>query len=182
MQPLAEHPSPLNELFDCSIDLGGGTQNSSAPIGATSGAYPYSHSSSFDQQHQRFTTDVLPSSLELTTPYTDWVCAASAPTESSLAIAGPTAALPKSLDTGVVGSFGPTTLLPIPFTLQHTTSVLNEIPAAQPWGVRYAAETADGAAVYGGTPDLAAVFAEALPAGYDVGGTQVGLDEFINAL
>jgi len=200
MQPLPEHPSPpLNELFDCSIDLGGGTQvrasllfysdtrnsrpsqtqNSSAPIGATSGAYPYSHST-FDQ-HRRF-TDVLPSSLELTTPYTDWVCAPPAPTESSLAIAGATAALPKSPDTGVVGPFGPTTLLPIPFTLQHTTSVLNEIPAAQPWGVGYAAETADGVAVYGGTPDLAAVFAEALPAGYDVAGAQVGLDEYINAL
>jgi hypothetical protein len=116
----------------------------------------------------------------LTTPYTDWVCAA--PTESSLIIAGPTAALPKSPDTGGVGSsFGPTTHLPIPFSLQHTTSALNEIPAAQPWGVGYA-ETANGASVYGGTPDLAAVFAEALPAGYDVAGAQVGLDEFINAL
>jgi hypothetical protein len=116
----------------------------------------------------------------LTTPYTDWVCP---PTESSLAIAGATVALPKSPDTGVIGSFGPTTLLPIPFTLQHTTSALNEIPAAhQAWGGVGYPETADGAAVYGGTPDLAAVFAEALPAGYDMAGAQVGLDEFINAL
>ena len=200
MQPLPEHPLPLplNEVFDCSMDIGGTQvrasvlltrnscprptqQNSSAPIGATSGVFAYSDSS-FDQ-HQRFTFadgDVYPTSPELTTPYADWVCTA-APTESSLAIAGATAALPKSPDTGVVGSFGPTTHLPIPFTLQHTTSALNEIPTAQSWGVGYS-QPANGAAVYGGTPDLAAVFAEALPAGYDVAGAQVGLDEFINAL
>jgi hypothetical protein len=125
--------------------------------------------------------------LELTTPSynNDWVCAA-APTESSLALApGATGAalLPKSPDTGDVGSFGPTPL-PIPCALQHTSSALHEIPTAQLWGAGYA-ETANRAAVFGGAPpDLAAVFAEALPpaAGYDVAGAQVGLDEFINAL
>jgi len=168
----------------------GGAQNSSAPISATASGAAYAYTDTRFDQHQPFTFadgDIYPTLLELTTPSynNDWVCAA-APTESSLALApGVTGAalLPKSPDTGDVGSFGPTPL-PIPFALQHTPSALHEIPAAQLWGAGYA-ETANGAAVFGGTPpDLAAVFAEALPqaAGYDVAGAQVGLDEFINAL
>jgi hypothetical protein len=135
----------------------------------------------------------------MTTPYTDWVCASAAVppagTESSLAIPGATGGLaaalgPKSPDTGGVGSFGPTPL-PIPFALQQpSTSAagLHEIPTAtttattQLWG---GAEGYAEPAVFGSTPpDLAAVFADVLPAaaGYDVAGAQVGLDEFINAL
>jgi hypothetical protein len=99
------------------------------------------------------------------------------------------AALPKSPDTGNVRSFGPTPL-PIPFAPQQSSpsvAALHEIPAAaQLWGAGGYAEPANGgAAVFGGTPDLHAVFADALPpaaAGYDVAGAQVGLDEFINAL
>jgi hypothetical protein len=164
---------------------------------ARSGVYAY-NDSSFDQ-HQRFTFadgDVYPTLLDMTTPYTDWVCAAAAAstgTASSLAMAHATgaAALPKSPDTGDHRSFGPTPL-PIPFALQQSSTsaaALHEIPAAaQLWGAGGYAEPANGgaAAVFGGTPVLDAVFADPLPAataaGYDVAGAQVGLDEFINAL
>jgi hypothetical protein len=116
----------------------------------------------------------------------DWACCSPA-TETSRAGA---AALPKSPDTGAIGSFGPTPL-PIPLALQqhHTTSTssssaLHEIPAAL-WGTGYAGSAA--AAAFGGAaPGLTASFAEnAVPvpaAGYDVAASQVGLDEFINAL
>jgi hypothetical protein len=114
----------------------------------------------------------------------DWAC--SPTTESSLAISPSAGAvLPKSPDTGALGSFGPTHL-PIPLALQHTTtssSSLHEIPAAL-WGTGYAGSAAT--AFSGASPGLTANFAEtAVPvpaAGYDVAASQIGLDEFINAL
>jgi len=170
-------------------------QNSSAPVGATSGAYAYTTNSSSDQ-YEQFTFadgDVYPASLEFMTPPScaDWACC-SPTTESSLAIApgaGVGAVQPKSPDTGAVRSFGPTPL-PIPLALQHTTttsssssSALHEIPAAL-WGTGYAGSAA--AAFGGAAPGLTANYAEAAvpvpAAGYDVAASQVGLDEFINAL
>jgi hypothetical protein len=116
----------------------------------------------------------------------DWA-RCSLTTESSLGTA-----LPKSPDTGVIGSFGPTPL-PIPFAPQHTmtitssSSALHEIPAAL-WGPGYAGSAAaNEAAMFGGpAPGLPANFAEAAvpvpAAGYDMATSQVGLDEFIHAL
>ena len=112
----------------------------------------------------------------------DWACTA-ATTESSLG-----AALCKPSHTGAVGSFGPMPI-PIPFALQHTTTTttspppaLHEIPAAL-WGTSYPGSAAanDAEAMFGGSaPGLAVNFTSA--AGYDVAASQVGLDEFINAL
>jgi len=123
----------------------------------------------------------------------EWACCA--PTaESCLAFApGAGAALPKSPDTGAVGSFGSPSLS-IPYGLQlHTTtttppsSALHEIPATD-WDTCYAgsAAAANGAvAMFGcSAPCLTADVAEAVPvpaAGYDMAVSQVGLDEFINA-
>lgn len=164
-------------------------QNSSAPLGATSGAYAYTDSSS--DQYEQFTFadgDVYPASLEfMTSPScADWACCTAATTESSLG-----AALCKSPHTGAVGSFGPMRI-PIPFALQHATTTtsppaLHEIPAAL-WGTSYlgsapaaAAAANEAEAMFGGAaPGLAVNFTSA--AGYDVAASQVGLDEFINAL
>ncbi|KAI9508812.1 hypothetical protein F5148DRAFT_837073 [Russula earlei] len=179
MQALPEHPSPMNGAFECGMDVGD-TRDFSAPLGPSSGPYVYTDSNSNSYQHFTFADgDLYPTSLELTTPYSDWSCAAS--TESCLAHASATAALPMSQDTGVVRSFGPTPL-PIPLGLQHTTSALDETPAAH-WDTGYA-EAVNEAAMFGGgaPPDLAAAFAGAFPAGYDVATAQVGLNEFLNAL
>ena len=83
--------------------------------------------------------------------------------------------------------------IPIPFALQHATTTtttsppaLHEIPAAL-WGTSYlgsapaAAAANEAEAMFGGAaPGLAVNFTSA--AGYDVATSQVGLDEFINAL
>lgn len=126
----------------------------------------------------------------------EWACCA--PTAESCLAFAPCAgaALPKSPNTGAVGSFGPSPLS-IPYGLQqHTTttttppppSELHEIPAAG-WDTCYAgsAAAANGAATMFGcaSPCLTADVAEAtVPApagGYDMAASQVGLDEFINA-
>ncbi len=172
-------------------------QNSSAPGGATSGAYAYTDSNS--DQYKQFTFadgDLYPASLEfMTSPScAEWACCAPTAAESCLAFAPCAgAALPKSPDTGAAGSFGPAPL-PIPYSLQLTTTntspslALDEIPAAH-WDTCYAgsAVATNGAtAMFGGvSPGLSADFAEAADsvpaAGYDVAASQVGLDEFINA-
>lgn len=183
MLPLPEHPShpsPVNQTFECGVALGGtqvrtplsascpvltrSWQNCSAHVGATSEAYTYSNWK-YDQYQQFTFADghAYPSSLEMMTPYTDWSCGA--PTESCLAIASMTGPLPKSQDTGEIGSFDPTPLsLPLP--LQHESSVVYENPAAF-WDASHA-EAANGAAMLGGASGLTACFSEALPAGYDV--------------
>jgi hypothetical protein len=82
--------------------------------------------------------------------------------------------------------------IPIPFALQHATTTtttsppaLHEIPAAL-WSTSYpgsaaAAAANEAEAMFGGAaPGLAVNFTSA--AGYDVAASQVGLDEFINAL
>lgn len=121
----------------------------------------------------------------------EWACCA--PTAKSCLAFAPCAgaALPKSPDTGPVGSFGPPPLS-IPYGLQqHTTtasSALHEIPATD-WDTCYAGSAAAAncaAAMYGcATPCLTADVAEATvpvpTAGYDMAASQAGLDEFINA-
>lgn len=197
MLTLPEHQSPPNEAFGCCMGVGG-VHNSSAPVCATSGAYTYMYTDSSSDQYERFTFsdgNLYPSSLEfMTTPScAEWACCP--PTaESCLAFAPCTgAALPKSPDTGAVGSFGPPSPC-IPYGLQqHTTtmpppSALHDIPAAD-WDTCYAgsAAPANGAAAMFGSaaPCLTADVAEAtvpVPvAGYDMAASQVGLDEFINA-
>ncbi|KAI0303333.1 hypothetical protein B0F90DRAFT_1667253 [Multifurca ochricompacta] len=184
MQPLPEHLSTLDETFECSMDIGGSTQDSSASFGATSGAYTYTDlGSNLHQQFSFADIDVYPTSLDMTTPYDNWACGAS--TESCLAVPGAMAALPRSHDTGGVnGSFGPPPL-PIPFTLQqqhmHTTSALDETPAAH-WGAGYT-EAANEPAMYNGSAHLAFQLPEApMTVGYDTAAVPAGLDEFINAL
>jgi len=197
MLTLPEHQSPLNEAFECCMGVGG-VQNSSAPVGATSGAYTYAYTDSSSCQYERFTFadgDLYPASLEfMTSPScAEWACCA--PTAKSCLAFAPCAGvvLPKSPDTGSVGSLGPPHLS-IPYGLQqHTTttppsSALHEIPAAD-WDTCYAgsAAAANGAAaMFGcGSPCLTADVAEATvpvpAAGYDMAASQAGLDEFINA-
>lgn len=212
MLTLPEHPSPLNETFECGMGVGGAQvrvshrftilhsiipylhashQNSSAHLGATSGAYAYTDSSSDQYEHFTFADgDVYPSLEFMTSPScADWTCCPATTTESSLA----GAALPKSSNTGAVGPFGPTPI-PIPFALQHTTtttsSALHEIPAAL-WDTGYAGSSAAAAneagAMFGGAAQgLTVNYAEATvpvpAAGYDMAASQVGLDEFIHAL
>jgi hypothetical protein len=175
-------------------------QNSSAPVGATSGAYSYTYTDSSSDQYERFTFadgNLYPASLEfMTSPScAEWACCA--PTAESCLAFAPCAgaALTKSPDTGAVGSFGPPPLS-IPYGLQqHTTttpppSALHEIPAAD-WDTCYAGSAAaNGAAVMFGcaSPCPTANVAEAtvpvrVPAAgrYDMAASQAGLDEYINA-
>jgi hypothetical protein len=221
MMTLPELQSPTNEAFECCMGVGGIQvcffrsplsilhiftyifhQNSSAPVSATSGAYTYSYTDSSpcssSDQYDRFTFadgQLYPASLEfMTSPScAEWACCA--PTAKSCLALAPCAgaALPKSPDTGPVGSFGPPPFS-IPYGLQqHTTntppsSALHEIPAND-WDICYAgsAAAANGAAaIFGcGAPSLSADVAEATvpvpTAGYDMAATQAGLDEFINA-
>jgi len=199
MLTLPEHQSPSNEAFECCMGVGG-VQNSSAPVGATSGACTYTYTDCSSDQYQRFTFadgNLYPASLELmTSPCAEWACCA--PTAKSCLAFAPCAgaALPKSPDTGPVGSFGPPPFS-IPYGLQQPTttttppsSALHEIPAVE-WDTCYAGSAAaNGAAVMFGcaSPCLAADVAEAAvpvpTAGYesyDMAASQAGLDEFINA-
>jgi hypothetical protein len=123
----------------------------------------------------------------------EWACCA--PTAESCLAFAPCAggALPKSPDTGAVGSFGPPPLS-IPYGLQpHTTcmppsSALHEIPAAN-WDTCYAgsAAAANGAAAMFGcaapcpTADVAEATVLVPAARYDMAASQAGLDEYINA-
>ena len=175
-------------------------QNSSAPVGATSGAYSYTYTASSSDQYERFTFadgNLYPTSLEFMTSSScpEWACCA--PTAESCLAFAPCAgaALPKSPNTGAAGSFGPPPLS-IPYGLQHTTttttpppSALHEIPTAG-WDTCYtgsAAAAANGAATMFGcaspcpTANVAEATVPAPAGGYDMAASQVGLDEFINA-
>src|SRR6266702_1428656 len=193
MLPLPERPSSLDGSFECAMAVNGNQvssppsmphlslmplgQNSPAPLGASSGDYVFTDSDSNVQQQFSFADiDLYHAALDLTAPYTDWACGA--PTESYPAVVvGATATPPKSHDFGASGCFGPPPL-PIPFALQHTTSALDETPAAL-WGAGYP-QVANGSAIFDGT--LSAAFPEVLATGYDAVATQAGLDEFINVL
>ncbi len=110
----------------------------------------------------------------MTTPYTDWAHAA--PTKPyPAAVMGVTTTPTKSNDFGATECFDPSHL-PIPFT--NMTSAHDETPAAL-WGSSYP-QVANGSAMFDGT--LSTAFPEVLATGYDMAVTQVGLDEFINAL
>ena len=162
-------------VFDVSLILLG--QNSPAPLGASSGDYVYNDSVSNVQQQFSFADiDLYHTSLDMTAPYPNWAC--DAPTESYLPpVVGAIATPPKSNDFGASGCFGPSPL-PIPFSLQHTTSTLDENPAAL-WGASYP-QAVNGSTMFDST--LTAAFPEVLATGYDVVSTQAGLDEFINVL
>lgn len=171
-------PSSLDGSFESAMAVNG-NQNSPALLGASSGDYVYTDSGSSVQQQFSFADiGLYHASLDLTAPYSDWACAASTESYPS-AVVGATAVPPKSNsnDFGASGCFGPPPL-PIPFTLQHTTSALDETPAAL-WDAGYP-QGANGATMFDGT--LAAAFPEVLATGYDAIATQAGLDEFINVL
>lgn len=166
MLPLPGPPSSVDESFE-SVMAVNDNQNSPAPLGASSGDYVYTDSSSNVQQQFSFAdVDLYHASLDLTAPFTDWACGA------------PTEPYPPAV-VGASGCFGPPPL-PIPFTLQHTTSAFDETPAAL-WGASYPlALAASESAMFDGT--FTAAFPEVLATGYDVAATQAGLDEFINVL
>jgi hypothetical protein len=190
MVHLHEHPSPLNEAFQSSKDVGSTQvcplssvfyllptrhcQASSAPLNATLRAYaPTGPSSDLSQQLSFTDINLYPTSLEMMAPYTDWACGA--PCELCPAVTAP----PQSRDTGPGGPFGLPPLL-IPFTPKPTTSTFDELPAAF-WGADYT-EAAKVQAMFGGAPGLTAVIPEAIPVGYDYNmpAAQLGLDEVIN--
>ncbi|KAI0263764.1 hypothetical protein BC834DRAFT_1042660 [Gloeopeniophorella convolvens] len=176
--PLHEYQlSLLDEATDCSIDMNG-SQYSSMSFGVSAGAYSYTDpSSNIYQQFSFADANTYPPLLDTTSPFADWACATTT-SESCSTLAGavaPSAHIPKATDTGVSGLSGPPPL-PIPFTLQHVPSTLDEIPATL-WGADYTQVATPGLAAFGGVPGAVPSGA----AGYEVA-AEASFNEFINAL